>query len=53
MIAIQEISGETDEDFLATLNKYDFSDWSIESVAGCTNAACIAKADADDREGKS
>lgn len=53
LIAIQEISGETDEDFLATLNKYDSSEWSIESVAGCTNAACIAKADADDREGKS
>ena len=53
LMAIQEISGETDEEFLATLNKYDSSDWSIESVAGCTNAACLAKADADEREGKS
>ena len=53
LMAIQEISGETDEDFLTTLNKYDSSDWSIESVAGCTNAACLAKADADEREGKS
>ena len=53
LIEIQEISGETDEEFLATLNKYDSSEWSIESVAGCTNAACIAKADADAREGKS
>ena len=52
LMEIQEISGETDEAFLATLNKYDSSDWSIESVAGCTNAACIAKADADEREGK-
>jgi len=48
---IQELSG-SDEDFLATLNKYDSSDWSIESVAGCTNAACLAKAEADEREGK-
>ena len=49
--AIQDISG-SDEEFLATLNKYDSSEWSIESVAGCTNAACLAKADADEREGK-
>ena len=48
---IQEISG-TQEDFLVTLNKYDSSEWSIESVAGCTNAACVAKAEADEREGK-
>jgi ribonucleotide reductase class II len=48
---IQELSG-SDEDFLTTLNKYDSSDWSIESVAGCTNAACLAKAEADEREGK-
>ena len=46
---IQELSA-VDEDFLATLNKYDSVDWSIESVAGCSNAACIAKADADERE---
>ena len=50
--AIQDISG-SDEEFLTTLNKYDSSEWSIESVAGCTNAACLAKADADEREGKS
>lgn len=50
--AIQDIFG-SDENFLATLNKYDSSEWSIESVAGCTNAACIAKAEADEREGKS
>ena len=38
--------------FLDLLNKYDSSEWDIESVAGCTNAACIAKAEADEREGK-
>ena len=47
---IQELSG-SDEPFLDILNKYDSSDWSIESVAGCTNASCIAKADADERAG--
>ena len=52
LIAIQEISRDGDADFLAILNKFDSSEWSIESVAGCTNAACLAKADADEREGK-
>ena len=51
LVTIQELSG-SEEDFLSILNKYDSSDWSIESVAGCTNAACIAKAEADEREGK-
>ena len=51
LVTIQEIGG-SGEPFLDTLNKYDSSDWSIESVAGCTNAACIAKAEADEREGK-
>ena len=51
LITIQELSG-SEEDFLSILNKYDSSDWSIESVAGCTNAACLAKAEADEREGK-
>ena len=46
---IQEISG-SEEPFLDILNKYDSSDWSIESVAGCTNAACLEKADKDERE---
>ena len=53
LMAIQDISRDPEADFLAILNKFDSSEWSIESVAGCTNAACIAKADADDREGKS
>lgn len=52
LIAIQEVSG-SEEPFLDILNRYDSEDWSIESVAGCTNAACLAKADQDDREGKS
>jgi hypothetical protein len=41
-----------DRSLLDILNKYDSSEWTIESVAGCTNAACIAKAEADEREGK-
>ena len=49
---IKEATG-TEEDFLSVLNRYDSADWSIESVAGCTNAACLAKADSDEREGKS
>ena len=48
---IQELTGSEDK-FLDILNKYDSSDWSIESIAGCTNASCIAKAEADEREGK-
>ena len=52
LVAIQEVSG-SEEPFLDILNKYDSSDWSIESVAGCTSAACIAKAESDELEGKS
>ena len=52
LMEIQEISRDPDADFLAILNKFDSSEWSIESVAGCTNAACIAKAEADERDGK-
>jgi ribonucleotide reductase class II len=48
---IQEASGSPDA-FLDILNKYDSSDWSIESVAGCTSAACLAKAESDEIEGK-
>ncbi len=50
LVAIQEITIDPDISFLDLLNKYDSSDWDIESVAGCSNAACIAKADADERE---
>lgn len=52
LMAIQEISQDPDADFLALLNKYDSEEWSIESVAGCTSAACIAKAEQDELEGK-
>lgn len=52
LVEIQEISSGTDDDFMTTLNKYDSSDWNIESVTACTSAACVAKADADEREGK-
>ena len=42
----------SDETLLEILEQYDSSDWTIESVAGCANEACIAKADAAEREGK-
>ena len=45
--------GDDGRELLEILTKYDSSEWSIESVAGCTNAACLAKADSDEREGKS
>lgn len=51
LVEIQQLTG-SEEAFLDILNKYDSSDWSIESVAGCTNAACLAKADEEEREGK-
>lgn len=50
LVAIQEIAADPDANFLELLNRYDSSDWDIESVAGCTSAACVAKADADERE---
>ena len=46
------IEQTSDLSLLDILNKFDSQDWTIESVAGCTNAACIAKAEADEREGK-
>ena len=52
LMAIQDISRDPEAEFLGLLNKYDSEEWSIESVAGCTNAACLAKADADERDGK-
>ena len=51
LMKIQRISAD-ERPLLEILEKYDSSEWNIESVAGCTNAACIAKADADEREGK-
>ena len=49
LVAIQEVTASPD-DFLDILNRYDTEDWSIESVAGCSSAACLAKADEDERE---
>ncbi len=51
LVAIQKAT-ESDELFLDILNRYDSEEWSIESVAGCTNASCIAKAEAEEREGR-
>ncbi len=53
LMTIQNITQAGDDSsLLDRLNQYDNSEWTIESVAGCTNAACLAKADADEREGK-
>jgi ribonucleotide reductase class II len=53
LMMIQNIAQMGDDrSLLDILEKYDNSEWTIESVAGCTNAACIAKADADERENK-
>ena len=46
---IQQLS-DSGKPFLDTLNRYDSEDYSLESVTACTSAACIAKADADERE---
>lgn len=52
LISMQEIIQDPEVNFLELLNKFDSSEWDIESVAGCTNASCIAKAEADEREGR-
>lgn len=52
LMSMQSIIQDPGVNFLDLLNKYDSSEWDIESVAGCTNASCIAKADADEREGR-
>lgn len=49
LVAIQEIAA-SDEPFGVILNKYDSEEYSLESVTACTSQACIAKADADERE---
>ncbi len=49
LIAIQEIAA-SDESFNDILNKYDNEEYSLESVTACTSSACLAKADADERE---
>jgi len=49
LMEIQSVSQDENIDFLDILDKYDSTSWSIESVAGCTNAACLAKADSEER----
>ena len=47
----REVIAETDDrTLLDILEKYDSSDYSLESVTACTSAACVAKAEADERE---
>jgi ribonucleotide reductase class II len=49
----RKIVAETDDrSLLEILNKYDSSEWTLDSIDGCTNAACIAKAEKEEREGK-
>lgn len=50
LMAMQDIMQDPDVNFLDLLNKYDNADYDLESVTACTSAACIAKADADERE---
>ena len=38
---------------LDILEKYDSSEWNLESVSSCTSAACIAKAEKEERDGQS
>jgi ribonucleotide reductase class II len=49
---INAVRGLDQRSLLDILNKYDSIEWTIESVAGCTNAACLAKADQDEQEGR-
>jgi ribonucleotide reductase class II len=38
--------------FLGVLNRYDTENYQLIPEAACTSTSCIAKADADEREGK-
>ena len=49
---VDVIREDSDDTLLDLLNKYDSSDFDLESVTACTSAACIAKADKDERDGK-
>lgn len=49
-LPIEIVQSDDTRSLLEILEKYDSSDWSIETVSGCANAACVAKADADERE---
>ena len=48
----QVVEMTDDRSLLDILQKYDSSEWTIESVAGCASAACLAKAEKDEQEGK-
>jgi ribonucleotide reductase class II len=48
----QKLKVDNSDTLLEILEKYDSSNWAVESVNGCANEACIAKADAAEREGK-
>jgi len=52
MIERVAIRGEDCQDFHQALRKYDSADIELESSSACTSAACIAKAESDEREGK-
>ena len=49
---VDVIREDSTESLLDLLNKYDSSDFDLESVSACTSASCIAKADKDERDGK-
>ena len=51
LVTIQTIA-DSGEDFLDILNRFDSEEYSLESMASCSSAACLAKAEADEREGK-
>lgn len=45
------VADTDDRSLLDILKKYDSQEWTIESVAGCANEACIAKAEKDEAAG--
>lgn len=51
LVEIQELS-DVGEPFLDILNHYDSEGFVLESVTACSSAACVAKAENDEREGK-
>ena len=51
LVKIKEISG-IDGKFLDILNEYDSESYHLESVNSCTSTVCVARAEADEREGK-
>ena len=49
---IVDVSRPEGVTLLDLLEKYDSQEWSLESVSSCTSAACIAKAEEAERNGK-